>query len=77
MMRSLVSFELLGVLVFIRRQQLAPNSSIGSCVARQVYRNAWRSTKTIKRTVKHVRHQKRPNLDNIQVMELVFNKGMR
>lgn len=73
-MRSLVSCKLLRLLVFVRRQQLAKNISRGFFIARHIYRNTWRETKTFKRAVKHISHHKHLNAGSIQVMELVFHE---
>lgn len=73
-MRSLVSCKLLRLLVFVRRQQLAKSISRGFFIARHIYRNTWRETKTFKRAVKHISHHKHLNAGSIQVMELVFHE---
>lgn len=73
-MRSLVSCKLLRLLVLFRRQQLAKSISRGFFIARHIYRNTWRETKTFKRAVKHISHHKHLNAGSIQVMELVFHE---
>ena len=73
-MRSLVSCKLLRLLVLVRRQQLAKSISRGFFIARHIYRNTWRETKTFKRAVKHISHHKHLNAGSIQVMELVFHE---
>lgn len=69
-MRSLVSCKLLRLLVLVRRQQLAKSISRGFFIARHIYRNTWRETKTFKRAVKHISHHKHLNAGSIQVMDV-------
>ena len=74
MMRALISFELCGVSVSIRRQQLAPKFSMDSFGGGQINRKTQQIAKTFKRTVKRIWHCYCSNSRHIQTVEFILNK---
>ena len=73
-MRALISFELCGVSVSIRRQQLAPKFSMDSFGGGQIHRKTQQIAETFKRTVKRIWHCYCSNSRHIQTVEFILNK---